>query len=343
MNLSVGLQVRPPQTSCRVIMVAEKSQACALSLFHCVRLHTSKGNPGIPQGLLWRVCTQAFPKADPWHEPNAFVLTKGSPWQQVDGAWYSSIATSDNAFHAPQPNSHACLESRCNASSGQAGLPKPESGLTQGRAGVTGAPAFLRLQRMALPIRCQYSFQWCLSEVAARSRQCYVGFSCLVAFPFRCGKGLERNSGAADVLPLDSIRDEACRIQPHTDMVTLSRVCLLDPSIPAHRRQHLFSLYLHNSPDHPGFPPGHIFHQTEIPGRVPNFLGHQPRTVAVKRLLEVALWEPLNQRFVVLSEATIPIYPPQAVYRQLLSETFSRINACNLEVGSCGALCFHAA
>ncbi|KAK9867038.1 hypothetical protein WJX84_009178 [Apatococcus fuscideae] len=134
-----------------------------------------------------------------------------------------------------------------------------------------------------------------------------------------------------DVLPLDSIRDEACRIQPHTDMVTLSRVCLLDPSIPAHRRQHLFSLYLHNSPDHPGFPPGHIFHQTEIPGRVPNFLGHQPRTVAVKRLLEVALWEPLNQRFVVLSEATIPIYPPQAVYRQLLSETFSRINACNLE------------
>lgn len=136
----------------------------------------------------------------------------------------------------------------------------------------------------------------------------------------------------ADLLPLDSIRDEACRPQPLTDMGTLSKTCLLSPALPAHQRQHLFSIYLHNPPDQPPMPPDSVFFKTEIPGRVPSFMGHQPKTIAVKRLLEEALKEPLNQRFVVLSATSIPIYPPQVVYRQLLSETFSRINACNSKV-----------
>ncbi|KAK9833682.1 hypothetical protein WJX74_002664 [Apatococcus lobatus] len=133
----------------------------------------------------------------------------------------------------------------------------------------------------------------------------------------------------ADLLPLDSIRDEACRPQPLVDMVTLSRTCFQSPVLPAHQRQHLFSIYLHNPPDQAAFPQDHVFFQTEVQGRVPAFMGHQPRTIAVKKLLEVALWEPLNQRFVTLSEASIPLYPPEVVYRQLLSETFSRINACD--------------
>ena len=136
----------------------------------------------------------------------------------------------------------------------------------------------------------------------------------------------------ADVMPLDSIRDEACRIQPLIDMVTLSVTCLPDMKIPAHRRQHLFSVYLHGPPDQPAFPPDHPFFQTEIPVRIPAMLGHQPKTMVTKKLLEIALQEPLNQRFVVLSESSIPIYPPQVIYRQLLSETFSRINACNTKV-----------
>ena len=138
-----------------------------------------------------------------------------------------------------------------------------------------------------------------------------------------------------DMLPLDSIRDEACRPQPLVDMVMLLRTCTSSPALPDHQRQHLFSIYLHNSPDEPAFPRDHIFFQTEVQGRVPAIMGHQPRTIAVKKLLEVALREPLNQRFVVLSETSIPIYPPQVVYRQLLSETFSRINACDSKVCSC--------
>ena len=137
---------------------------------------------------------------------------------------------------------------------------------------------------------------------------------------------------AADLLPLDSIRDEACRIQPLIDMETLSETCFPEMDLLLHRRQHLFSIYLHNPSDQPAFAPGHLFFQTEVPGRVPLMLGHQPRTMATKKLLEKALQEPLNQRFVCLSEKSIPIYPPQTIYRQLLSETYSRINACNTKV-----------
>ena len=94
----------------------------------------------------------------------------------------------------------------------------------------------------------------------------------------------------------------------------------------------MFSVYLHNPPDQPLHEPGHVFFRTEIGDRIPSMLGHQPKTLAVKRLLEASLEEPLNQRFVVLSESSVPLYPPQTVYRQLLSETFSRINACNSKV-----------
>ena len=45
--------------------------------------------------------------------------------------------------------------------------------------------------------------------------------------------------------------------------------------------------------------------------------------------MEMALEEPLNQRFVLLSESDIPLYPPAVVWLQLMSERKSRIHACN--------------
>ena len=38
---------------------------------------------------------------------------------------------------------------------------------------------------------------------------------------------------------------------------------------------------------------------------------------------------PLNQRFILLSEACVPIYPPEVLYLQLLSEDKARVNACH--------------
>lgn len=49
---------------------------------------------------------------------------------------------------------------------------------------------------------------------------------------------------------------------------------------------------------------------------------------AERRLLAAALRNPLNQRFVLLSESCIPLYPPGLVWLQLLAEERSRINAC---------------
>ena len=41
-----------------------------------------------------------------------------------------------------------------------------------------------------------------------------------------------------------------------------------------------------------------------------------------------ALADPLNQRFVLLSETCVPLYPAPLVWAQLQGETRSRVNAC---------------
>ena len=50
---------------------------------------------------------------------------------------------------------------------------------------------------------------------------------------------------------------------------------------------------------------------------------------AQRLLLRSALQDPLNQRFVFLSEACAPLIPAATMYAQLMSESKSRINACN--------------
>ena len=51
--------------------------------------------------------------------------------------------------------------------------------------------------------------------------------------------------------------------------------------------------------------------------------------VAAERvLLAAALQSRANQRFVLLSERCLPLYPPGALYAQLMAEQLSRIHAC---------------
>jgi len=45
-------------------------------------------------------------------------------------------------------------------------------------------------------------------------------------------------------------------------------------------------------------------------------------------LLQAALRDPLNQRFVLLSESCTPLYPAASVYVQLMGEGRSRVNTC---------------
>ena len=46
-------------------------------------------------------------------------------------------------------------------------------------------------------------------------------------------------------------------------------------------------------------------------------------------LMRAALADPLNQKFVLMSESGIPLYPPTAMWAALMSESLSRINVCN--------------
>ena len=45
-------------------------------------------------------------------------------------------------------------------------------------------------------------------------------------------------------------------------------------------------------------------------------------------LMQEALRQPLNERFVLLSETCIPLYPATLVWAQLVSEPKSRAHAC---------------
>ena len=63
--------------------------------------------------------------------------------------------------------------------------------------------------------------------------------------------------------------------------------------------------------------------------------------VAARNLLGAALREPLNQKFILLSESGLPLYPPTTTYLQLMQEDKSRLDSCGMGVRtqhSCAAL-----
>ena len=57
--------------------------------------------------------------------------------------------------------------------------------------------------------------------------------------------------------------------------------------------------------------------------------GSPNTSIAERRMLREALKEPRNQRFLLLSDTGVPLYPPTVVWQQLMSETKSRIDACS--------------
>lgn len=49
---------------------------------------------------------------------------------------------------------------------------------------------------------------------------------------------------------------------------------------------------------------------------------------ALRSLLRAALADPLNERFQLLCEHTLPLQSPLLIYQQLIKEPRSRVNAC---------------
>ncbi|GAB4818184.1 hypothetical protein N2152v2_005230 [Parachlorella kessleri] len=100
------------------------------------------------------------------------------------------------------------------------------------------------------------------------------------------------------------------------------------PNATALQRQHLFSIYVHAPPSWKRYPAGSLFDGTLLRRRVFTAWGSHTLMMAERRLLAAAVMDPANAWFVLLSETTLPLYPPQVLWQQLQHETRSRISAC---------------
>lgn len=127
------------------------------------------------------------------------------------------------------------------------------------------------------------------------------------------------NTGALTYNPavLQQQRRQLQRHRRHTEQQTADVIAA----------QHLFSVYLHTPPGH-AFPPTSIFAGYEIADRVQVQWAQWSVAEAERRLLAAALLQPANQRFMLLSEACLPLYPPHVVWAEALAARLSRVHAC---------------
>ena len=126
-----------------------------------------------------------------------------------------------------------------------------------------------------------------------------------------------------------SNRTSTAQRQP--SMSAVKQACTLKRTAEnGYLQQHMFSIYIHPPPDFAGYDPSSVFYKRELPAseRLVTKWGHHSTTEVTRRMIKAALQDPLNQRFVQLSESCIPMYPPAMVHQQLTLDPVSRIGAC---------------
>ncbi|PON78661.1 Glycosyl transferase [Parasponia andersonii] len=85
----------------------------------------------------------------------------------------------------------------------------------------------------------------------------------------------------------------------------------------------LYSIYLHTSPDYTFEPPeSSVFYKRRIPSQTVQW-GRKTMTDAERRLLANALLDFSNERFILLSEACIPIFNFTTIYHYLINSNLS--------------------
>lgn len=92
--------------------------------------------------------------------------------------------------------------------------------------------------------------------------------------------------------------------------------------------QPLFTLYAHVVPSAGAVPPSSLLYGRTTRKRLETVRFEHSMVRATKYMLEEALLDSRNQRFVVLSDSHIPLYPAALLYRQVLSEPLARVQAC---------------
>ncbi|XP_027096586.1 glycosyltransferase BC10-like [Coffea arabica] len=87
----------------------------------------------------------------------------------------------------------------------------------------------------------------------------------------------------------------------------------------------LYSIYVHPNPSYNGSEPeGSVFHGRRIPSKEVQW-GNVNMIEAERRLLANALLDVSNQRFVLVSEACIPLFNFSIVYNYLMNSTLSHV------------------
>ena len=140
---------------------------------------------------------------------------------------------------------------------------------------------------------------------------------------------------AEGMIPSQTVLESICGVSNMRSDETLasaSKVCTSKPQEQyqdaEYRNQHLFSIYVHVPPSFQGFDPQSLWHGKVVRYRVETQWGAHTLVEATRHLLWEAFRDPLNNRFLLLSESDIPIYDPLTMYQQLQSEKQSRLDTC---------------
>jgi hypothetical protein len=92
--------------------------------------------------------------------------------------------------------------------------------------------------------------------------------------------------------------------------------------------QHLFSVYVHAPPEFQGYEPPSLWAGRLVKHRVSTSWGAHTLVEATRNLVWEAYKDPLNTKFVLLSESDVPIYDPLTMWQQLQAEQHSRLDTC---------------
>lgn len=138
---------------------------------------------------------------------------------------------------------------------------------------------------------------------------------------------------AAGALPRSAVHAATCGSGKETATRGATELCTLtgdgkDSAETVVDAQHLFSVYVHAPPDVPDGDLAPLFQGRMVTRRLNAGWGTHQLVEAARNLLLEAWRDPLNQRFLLVSESDIPIYDPLTFYAQMMSEQGSRVNAC---------------
>ncbi len=121
----------------------------------------------------------------------------------------------------------------------------------------------------------------------------------------------------------------ACRMR-HQLQIAMERCLDAAGTAPSFQLEHqpLFTVYAHVPPSAGAVPRSSLLYGRTTRKRLETVRFEHSMMRATKFMLEEALLDSRNQRFVVLSDSHIPLYPAALVYRQLLAEPLARVQAC---------------